>query len=66
MAQQFLDRAQVAAASQQMGGEAVAKGVRRRRFRQPQERPDATHLALDHARAQPLAALADEQRAVEG
>ena len=46
MAQQFLDRAQVAAAGQQMGGEAVAKGVRRRRFRQPQEHSDPAHLAL--------------------
>ena len=46
MAQQFLDRAQVAAAGQQMGGEAVAKGMRGRRFRQPQEYPDPAHLAL--------------------
>jgi len=66
MAQQFLNGAQIAAAGKQMGGEGMAQRVRRRRRRQAEQRPQFSHLALDDAGIEPLAALADKQRPVFG
>ena len=39
MAQKFLDRPQIAAAREKMGGETVAQGMGGGRFRQHQENP---------------------------
>ncbi len=56
VAEQLGDGAQVAAAGQQVGVEAVAERVRRSRGRQAEERPVAPHLPLHHPRFQPKSA----------
>ena len=62
MAQQLLDRAQIAAAGQEMGGEAVAQRMRRGRHRQPEQQAQALQAVLHDARMQRPAARAQEQR----
>jgi len=50
MAEQFLDRAEVAAASQEMGGEGMPQGVRRCRVRQSERAAQRRHRELHDAR----------------
>ena len=64
MTQQFLDRAQVATAGQQVRGEGVPQRVRRRVLGQAVQPPEPPHGPLRHRRVEPPAAHADEQRAV--
>ena len=64
VAEQFLDRAQVAAARQQMRGEGMPQRVRRRAVGQPQRAAQPLHRELDDARAERPAARADEDRPV--
>src|SRR5215472_3894076 len=52
VAEQLLDRAQVAAARQQMRGEGVPQRMRRRRLGQPQGPAQPGHGELDEARRQ--------------
>ena len=47
MAEQFLDRAEIAAACQQVRREGMAQRMRRRRFRQAERGAHLHHLALD-------------------
>jgi len=61
VAEQLLNRAEVAAAGQQVGGEAVAQRVRRRPIRQPELSSHRLYLALQDARAQGAATGADEE-----
>ena len=49
MAEQFLDRPQVAAATQQMGREGMAQRMRRRRLRQAEGAAKRPHVALKNA-----------------
>ena len=61
MAEQFLQRPEVGAAAEQMGGEAVAKRVRSRSFRQAEHATRLHHRAADDLAAQRAAARAAEQ-----
>ena len=61
VAQELLDRAQVAAACEQMGGEAVAERVRGRRDRQAERAPQPRHGLLHEPGLKPLAAHAHEE-----
>src|SRR6478609_1071746 len=63
MAEQFLDRAQIAAARQQMRGEGMPERVRRGAVGQTERAAQPLHRELDDARAQGPAACADEDRA---
>ena len=60
VAQQFLNGAQIPAAGQEMGGEAVAQRMGRRRLGKAQERPEPSHLALHHAGVEAPATGADK------
>src|SRR6185312_5974589 len=60
VAQQFLDRPQIAAAGEQMGGEAMAQRVRRGRIRQAQARPQMLQAKLHQPRIEAGAAGATE------
>ena len=62
MAQQFLDRAQVAAAGEQVGGEGMAERVGSRRVRQAERRPQAPDQQLHDPWIEAPALLADEER----
>ena len=64
VAEQFLERAQVGAARQQMGREAVAKRVRRQAVGQAEPRPRAAHRAAHEVGIERPALGADEQRHV--
>ena len=64
MAEQLLQRAQIGAAAEQMGGEAVAQGVRRRPFGEAERAPRLHHRAAHDLAAQRPAARAAEQRLV--
>src|SRR5436190_20062302 len=64
MAEQFLDRTQVATAGQKMRGEGMAQGVRRRRLGQTEKQPQLLHRHLHQSWAQALALGSEEQRTV--
>ena len=64
MAQQFLDRAQVAALGEQVGGEGMAQSVRRRGIGQAERRAKFPDQQLHDPRAEAPALLADEERPV--
>ena len=64
VAQQFLDRPQIAAAAQKMRREAVAQRVRGGGLRQAERAAQHRHLALHQARRERPAAGADKERAV--
>ena len=64
VSQELLDGAEIAAIGQEVGGEAVAQRVRRRRLRQPQQGAQRAQPLLHDAGGKPLAAHADEQRTV--
>ena len=66
MAEQFLDRAQVAAGAEQVRRKAVAQRMRRRGRRQAEITAQCLHLPLHQARMQRPAARADKQRLVRG
>ena len=61
MPEELLDRAQIAAACEQMGGEAVAERVRGCRSRQAERAAQPRHRLLNEAGLKPLAAHADEE-----
>ena len=63
VAEQFLDRAQIAAAAEQMRRETVAQRVRRRGVRQAQHAAQSLHLALHQARVERPTARPDKERA---
>ncbi len=63
VAEQFLDRAHVAAARQQMRGERMPQRMRRRGLGQPERAAQPRHGELHDARRQRAAFGADEQRA---
>src|SRR5271157_4518845 len=62
--EQFLDRTQIAAASQQMAGEGMAQSMRRGRIGQPQGGTKPFDGQLNDAWRQRAAPRADEQGAV--
>ena len=64
MAEQFLDRAQIAAAPQKMGGEGMAQSMRRRAVGQAERAAQPRDGELDDARRKRAALGADEQRPV--
>ena len=64
VAEQLLDRAQIAAARQQVGGEGMAQRVRRRAVGQPERAAHPLHRKLHDARRQRPALGADEERPV--
>src|SRR5579884_2899765 len=64
VAEEFLDRAQIAARSEEVRRETVAQRVRRRRFGQPEIAAQRRHLPLHQARVERPAACADEKRPV--
>ena len=64
MAEQFLNRAQIGTAPQQMGGEGMAQRMRRGMLGQPRQPPIIAHGFLGDGRVQPLAAGAEEERFV--
>src|ERR1700675_3004006 len=66
VAEQFLDRADVAAAGEQVRGEGMPQRVRRRGLRQAERAAQPRHGELDDARRQRTALGADKQRAVVG
>ena len=66
VAEQLLDRAQVAAAAQEMSRKTVPQRVRRRTFGEAEQAAQRLHLPLHLARAESIAAGADEERAVAG
>src|SRR5258708_1270303 len=51
VAQQFLDRAQIGAGAQQVGGEGMAQSMRRGAVRQAETASEVLHRRLDMARA---------------
>ena len=61
MAEQLLERAQIGAAAEQMGREAVAQRVRRRPLRQAERAARPAHRSADDLAAQRPAAGAAEQ-----
>ena len=63
VAEQVLDRAQIASPSQKMGGERMAERVRRRGLGQAERAAHPRHRQLHDARRQWAAFRADEQRA---
>ena len=63
MAEECLDRPQVAAPTQKVGREAVAQRVRGGAFREAEMAPQLAHAALDEAGIEAPAAGADEERA---
>src|ERR1700722_2133468 len=65
MAEQFLDRADVAAACQQVRGERMSQRVRRCCLGQAERAAQARHRQLDKARGEGATFGADEQRTVE-
>src|SRR5580692_1052581 len=66
VAEQFLDRAQIAAAREEMRGEGMAQRMRRRRFGKPERAAQPRHRQLHEARRQRAAFGADKQRALLG
>ena len=66
VAKQFLNRPEIAALSQEMGGEAVPECVRRCGFGEAQARPQKAHLPLHDARVERLAARADDHVVIGG
>ena len=62
MAEQFLDGAEIRAVAQEVGGEAVAKGVGCCGLGKPQYLANGLDMAAHQGRLQPLAAKADEER----
>src|SRR5580692_2304438 len=66
VAEQFLDRADVAAAGEEVRGEGMPQRMRRCGLRQPERAAQPRHGELDDARRQRAALGADEQRAVVG
>src|SRR5580692_3310662 len=66
VAEQFLDRADVAAAGEQVRGEGMPQRVRRCGLRQAERAAQPRHGELDEARRQRPALGADEQRPVVG
>ena len=64
VAEQFLDRLQVAAAGQQVGGEGMPERVRRGGLRQAEPAAQRLDGLLDAAGTEPAALGADEQRVV--
>src|SRR5215208_3664035 len=63
MAEQFLDRAQVAAARQKMRGEGMPQRMRRGTIGQAERAAQPLHRQLQDSRAQRSAARADKERA---
>src|SRR5512147_854350 len=61
-AEQLLDGTQVAAASEQVGGEGMAERMWRRRLRQAEQRPQPAHLFLRDGGIEPAPARAEEER----
>ena len=66
VAEQFLDRAQIAAAGEKMRGEGMPQRMRRRGLGQAERAAQPRHGKLHEARRQRAALGADEQRAVRG
>src|SRR5207249_4929277 len=66
MAQEFLNGAQIAAASEEMGGETVAQRVRGRGFGQTEKTAQRRHLPLHDPGVERPAAATDKKRAVLG
>ena len=66
VAEQFLDRAQIAAAAQEMRRETVPQRVRGRGLGEAEHAAQGLHLALHEARAKGAAARADKERPVLG
>src|SRR6185369_2779720 len=66
VAEQFLDRAQIAAAAEQMGGEGMPQRMRRGAVGQAERAAQPLHGELDDSWRQWSAARADEDRAGRG
>src|SRR5215470_13380298 len=62
--QQFLDRPQIAAGAEEMGGKAVPQGVRGLRFGETQIPTNRLHLALYKTRVEWPAPCADKERPI--
>ena len=66
VAEQFLDRAQIAAAREKVRGEGMPQGMRRRRLGKPERAAQPRHGELNDAGRKRPALGADEQRALVG